>query len=98
MSQVILTAHAAADLRRVYDFLADNNPQAARNAVKAIRESFDSLTEFPAGGRFFNDEYREWPVPFGKQGYLILYRIEPDVVVIVAVKHQREAGYGILPD
>lgn len=94
MPRVILTEHATADLRRVYDFLAENNRQAAQKALKSIREAFDSLAQFPASGRFFDDIYREWTVSFGNRGYTVLYRIEPEAVVIVAVKHQREAGYG----
>ncbi|ATD64619.1 type II toxin-antitoxin system RelE/ParE family toxin [Neisseria weixii] len=88
MPQVMLTEHATADLRRLYDFLALKNEQAARNAVKAVRDALAGLAQFPAAGRFFDDEYREWPVSFGDAGYTILYRIDPETVVIVAIKHQ----------
>lgn len=38
---------------------------------------------------------RELLIPFGKSGYVALYRHEPDkdVVHILAFRHQREAGY-----
>ena len=39
-------------------------------------------------------EYREWPIDFGESGYLALYRYEGDLVTVLAVRHQREAGYG----
>lgn len=97
MPQVVLTEQAAQDLRRIYDFLALKNVMVARNAVMAVKEGLNSLAQFPAGGRFFDDEYREWPVSFGDSGYTVLYRIEPDIVVIVAIKHQREAGYLLPP-
>lgn len=93
MSQVILTESAAADLQRLYRFLAENNPTAARNAVQTIKEALNSLADYPASGRFFAEDYREWPIPFGNHGYLVLYRIEADLVVIVAIRHQRENVY-----
>lgn len=38
-------------------------------------------------------EFREWIVPFGSGAYLTLYRHERRKVVILAVRHAREAGY-----
>ena len=38
-------------------------------------------------------EYREWPISFGDSGYVALYRLEGQTAVILAVRHQREAGY-----
>jgi plasmid stabilization system protein ParE len=38
-------------------------------------------------------EYREQVVPFGESGYVVLYRPEGETAVILAVRHQREAGY-----
>ncbi len=61
MPQVVLTEHAAADLRRIYDFLVEKNEQAARNAVKAVKNALSVLAQFPASGRFFDDEFRVIP-------------------------------------
>jgi ParE toxin of type II toxin-antitoxin system, parDE len=38
-------------------------------------------------------EYREWPIGFGDSGYVVLYRFDGEVAVVLAVRHQREAGY-----
>jgi plasmid stabilization system protein ParE len=38
-------------------------------------------------------EFREWIIPFGGSGYIALYRFESEIVVILAVRHQREASY-----
>ena len=38
-------------------------------------------------------EFREWPIDFGSAGYLALYRYDGGDVVIVAVRHWKEAGY-----
>jgi len=38
-------------------------------------------------------EYREWPINFGDSGYIALYRYDGETAVILAVRHQKEAGY-----
>jgi hypothetical protein len=38
-------------------------------------------------------EFREWPISFGAAGYVVLYRYDRLEIVIVAVRHGREAGY-----
>jgi plasmid stabilization system protein ParE len=38
-------------------------------------------------------EYREWMIDFGAAGYVALYRCDDSTAVILAVRHQREAGY-----
>ncbi|MFC3875534.1 type II toxin-antitoxin system RelE/ParE family toxin [Neisseria musculi] len=91
--QVILTGKAVDDLNRLYRFLAAKNPAAAAKAVGAIKSALNELAVFPAQGRYFDDVYREWPIPFGSRGYLVLYRIEADTVFIVALRHQLEERY-----
>jgi len=38
-------------------------------------------------------EFREFIVPFGSSAYIIMYRVEPGLVAILAIRHAREAGY-----
>jgi plasmid stabilization system protein ParE len=38
-------------------------------------------------------EYRELIIGFGHYGYVALYRLDGDAVVVVAIRHQLEAGY-----
>lgn len=38
-------------------------------------------------------EYREWLIAFGDSGNVVLYRLEGDLAIVLAVRHQREAGY-----
>ncbi len=54
------------------------------------------LAQHPEIGRPAEDmepEYREWLIDFGDSGYVALYRYDGETVLIVAVRHQREAGY-----
>lgn len=38
-------------------------------------------------------EYRELLIDFGDSGYIALYRHVGDQVTVLALRHQREAGY-----
>lgn len=83
-------------LERIYLFLTENNEDAAIAAIKAIRDKAILLENYPNAGRPADDlepEQRELLVPFGVSGYVLLYRIEKNIVYILAVRHQREVGY-----
>ena len=96
MPQLIWSPSALRDIQRLYRFLAANNPDAARRAVAAIRVGMKTVVLQPGVGRPILDmapEYREWLIDFGASGYVAKYRLERDTAVILAVRHQREAGY-----
>ncbi len=83
-------------LERIYLFLTEKNEDAAIAAIKAIRDKAILLENYPNAGRPADDlepEQRELLVPFGVSGYVLLYRIEKNIVYILAVRHQREVGY-----
>lgn len=96
MPSLSWTPQAMADVQRLYRFLASRDLNAARNAVSEIRSSVKILAHQPVSGRPIEElpsAYREWPVSFGNSGYVVLYRIDTDVVSILAVRHQRETGW-----
>jgi len=96
MSRLVWSAAALADVQRVYRFLAIKNVLAAREAVKTIRLSMNILAQHPEVGRPVEDmepEYREWPISFGSSGYIALYRFDGQAAIVVALRHQREAGF-----
>jgi plasmid stabilization system protein ParE len=83
-------------VQRLYRFLATKDAHAARRAVQAIRADVKILAHQPHAGRPVDDmehHYREWPVDFGDSGYVVLYRWDGDTAAILAVRHQKEAGY-----
>jgi len=43
--------------------------------------------------RITHPEFQEWPISFGASGYVALYRLQQDVALVVAVRHQKEVGY-----
>ncbi len=84
---------ALKDIQRLYRFLAPKNPNAAAKAIKAIRAGVRILSEMPMAGKVpidFDENYREWPINFGDQGYVVIYRIAGAEIVIVHVYHGRE--------
>lgn len=96
MPRVIWTPAALGDIERLHDFLKDKNPLAARRAVRAIREGLGLLADQPQVGRPVENmepEFREWLISFGDSGYVALYHFDSEDAVILAVRHQREAGY-----
>ena len=96
MPRLVWSPHALRDVQRLYRFLANKNVDAAKRAVSAIRQAVKVLVIQPAIGRpieDMTDEFREWVIDFGDSGYVARYRLEGSDVVILAVRHQREAGY-----
>ena len=85
MPQVIVSALAQRDLQRLQDFL---------KIIRAIQQ----LKTQPDMGRpvsLLPLEYQELVIGFGDSGYVMLYRHdrETDRIVILTVRHQKEAGY-----
>ena len=77
-------------------FKGSKNIDAAKRAVKTIRESVKVIAHQPGIGRPTEDmepEYREWLINFGDSGYVALYCFDGNTAVILTVRHQREVGY-----
>ena len=96
MSRVIWSPAALLDVQRLYRFLALKNIDAAKRAVTAMRQGVRVLGQQPGIGRPIDempDEFREWIIDFWDSGYGARYRLDSDVVTILAVRHQIEVGY-----
>jgi toxin ParE1/3/4 len=95
LAKVQVTIGALVDLERLFDFLAEHNPRGARERMLSVRRAFELLADHPLLGREAEDGRRELILSRGKFGYVAKYRWVPadDVVLILAVRHQLEAGY-----
>ena len=95
MARVQITTRALVDLERLFDFLAEHNPKVARERMLSVRRAFELLSDHPLLGRQAEDGRRELILSRGRFGYVAKYRWVPseDVVLILAVRHQLEAGY-----
>lgn len=93
MLQLRFLDEADKDLRRIYAFLADVRPTSATQAIDAILEDIDMLLRHPEAGHVRDEarDYRKWVVIFGKNGYVIDYRVDDDYLYINRIWHSREA-------
>lgn len=96
MPRLIWSEAALANVQRLYRFLAEKNLAAAKRAIKVIRDGVRVLAVHPQVGRVVEDmdeAFRDWPVDFGDSGYMVRYRFDGELVTILAVRHQKEAGF-----
>ena len=96
MPRLIWSPRALADVSRLYRFLHPKDAAAAQRAARAIRTGVKILEQHPDAGRpakGLDPPFREWPIEFGTHGYVALYRHDPNQVIILAVRHFREAGF-----
>jgi plasmid stabilization system protein ParE len=92
----VWTPRALADLDPLHRFLAERDRDAARRAVRAMRAGMRLIEAHPEAGRpvdGMDPEFRERWIAFGRSGYLALYRLDGQRVVVLAVRHGRELGY-----
>ena len=96
MPRLIWSQPALLDVQRLYRFLAPKNLDAAKRAITAIRQGVKVLGQQPGVGRPIEEmpnEFREWIIDFGDSGYIARYHVSPDLVTVLAIRHQREVGY-----
>lgn len=96
MPRLIWSPPALADVQRLYRFLATKDVDSARRAMKTLRAGVKILAHQPEIGRPVDDMdpmFREWLINFGTSGYIALYRFDGETATILAVRHQKEAGY-----
>lgn len=95
MAQVTYSELALQDLERIVEFLLDASPESAPATFRQIQGAIEILSDHPRIGRRARGELRELVISVGASGYLALYRYDAvlDLVRIVRIRHQREAGY-----
>lgn len=96
MPHIEWSERASLDLIRLYDFLAPKSQDAAFRAQEKIRREIKALAKRPQIGSLVEDlpaEYRELIIEFGQSAYIARYRFNADWVLILAIRHGREAGY-----
>jgi plasmid stabilization system protein ParE len=97
LAKVIYTHQALIDLERLADFLVETPPHSAAATIDLITETTVLLERHPYIGSLSVDELRGLIISQGKSGHVALYSYEEnqDTVLILAIRHQREAGYAI---
>ena len=87
---------AVADLERIFEFHLEHDVDWALGQIEKIRTAVMILGEHPRIGRAIErTELRELVISVGKTGYVALYQYDEfdELVRVLAIRHQREAGY-----
>jgi toxin ParE1/3/4 len=85
VTPVIWTSSALADLEGIRRYIGNFNPYAARDMADRVIEAGNSLANFPYRGRSVpGTQLRESTIA---RPYIIRYRVEPNRVVILRVRH-----------
>jgi toxin ParE1/3/4 len=84
------------DFERFFENLAEFEVEDVPGRMPEIVQAVDVLTTSPLIGRPVEGGKRELVIGRGSRGYIALYRYVPeaDTVFLLAVRSQREAGYG----
>ncbi|MDB5905337.1 MAG: addiction module toxin RelE [Betaproteobacteria bacterium] len=95
MARVVYAPAAFRDFERLLDFLLDEDPAAALATVPLITQAVAILQDHPLIGHTTTADLRELVISRGNSGYIALYdyRASQDIVVILSIRHQREAGF-----
>lgn len=88
MSRFVVTPEAKADLKEIRDFIAEEDPAAAKRQLTKFRQAFARLGRFPRLGHAREDVVTSSPVSFLPVGpYEVVYRPDTKPVTIVRVLH-----------
>jgi plasmid stabilization system protein ParE len=95
MTQWLVSQEAADDLEALVDFLLSDMPEHAVQTVDLIMDALNILQNHPNIGRQIQHPLRELVMSRGRTGYVALYEYDgqADVAVVLAIRHQRQAGY-----
>jgi Plasmid stabilization system protein len=92
--RVEYTWQVRTELRAIRDYIAKDNPAAAQRVVSAIEAEIELLACFPWNGRK-TDEQDVLGRTLSRYPYIVFYRVETDVLIIVHVLHaaRRHPGF-----
>lgn len=97
MTRLAFSPRALRNLERLADFLLEGgDAQAAKETVPTLLRGLAILKEHPLIGHKVEEGLRELVIARGRSGYVALYDYDAkkNTVIVQAVRHQREGGYG----
>ena len=89
------TGHALAQLRHIYDYIAQDSPLYAKRVSEALVSKTMGLDELPRLGHRVPELNEESVRELSLYSYRILYEIKPTHIDVLAVIHKRRE---LLPD
>jgi plasmid stabilization system protein ParE len=93
--RLVFAPRAQDELDRLTDFLIEHSAELAKATTPIIINGLQALSLHPLMGRPAEYGMREALISRGRTGYVALYEYNPatDTVLILAIRHQREAGF-----
>jgi toxin ParE1/3/4 len=95
MSRIEFAEEVGEDFDRILDHLAKYQVEHPERRIREIIEAFNVLEHNPLIGRPVANDKRELIIGRRSHGYVALYRYiaDIDIVFVLALRSQREAGY-----
>ena len=95
MARIELAAGVGEDFERIIDHLARYEVADIPSRISGIIQAIAVLERNPLIGRPTREDKRELIIGRRGRGYVALYRYVPeiDIVFVLALRSQREAGY-----
>lgn len=95
MARVELAEQVSADIERILDYMIGQKIPGAASRIEELMHAISVLEHSPLIGRPGKGDKRELVIGKRTQGYVALYRYvaEIDMVFVLSVRSQREAGF-----
>ena len=95
MPTLLYSDRALEDLVRLAEFLVEDDLAGAAATAAIIAGGLEVPETHPLMGRSAGGSLRELVISRGRSGYLALYEYQTaaDRVLVLAIRHQREAGF-----
>jgi len=93
--RLVFAPRALDDLDRLTDFLLEQSPESAAVTAPIIVSGLQALKLHPLLGRPAEHGLRELLISRGRTGNVALYQYDAatDTEIVLAMRHQREAGF-----
>ena len=88
---VIWTERALADVRSIFEYIAQTSAVYAEALAERLLARGEQLEAHPESGRMVPELDRSEVRELIESGYRLLYRVDPDAVRVLAVVHGRRA-------
>ena len=95
MADIELSGRIGEDFQRIAEHLEQHDIVDASLRIDGIIAAIDILALNPLIGRPVEDGLRELVIGWNRDGYIALYHYDEafDLVFVIAIRAQREAGY-----
>jgi toxin ParE1/3/4 len=95
VTRIELAPEISEDFERILEHLNKYEMVDAEARIEEIVEGISALKHNPMIGRIMGDDLKELIIGRHSHGYVALYRYIPEIeiVFVLAIRSQREAGY-----